>query len=96
MNYQFQWDTQKAELNISKHGVDFHEAKTVFDDFLACIFDDPKHSLGEKREIIIGHSHNNRLLLVCFTEKKQGIIRIFSARLATKKERRDYESNNPY
>lgn len=62
----------------------------VFLDPLAYIFDDEWHSVGERREIIIGHDRKNRLLLVCFTERNQ-IIRIISASLATKKERQDYE-----
>jgi uncharacterized DUF497 family protein len=90
MNLQFEWDRQKARLNLKKHGIDFEEAKAVFRDPLAYIFDDEWHSIREKREIIIGHDDKNRLLLVCFTERNQ-IIRIISARLATKKERQDYE-----
>ena len=90
MELQFEWDEQKAKLNLKKHSIDFEEAKTVFRDPLAYIFDDEWHSVGEKREIIIGHDRQNRLLLVCFTERNQ-IIRIISARLATKKERQDYE-----
>ena len=90
MKLQFEWDEQKAKLNLKKHSIDFEEAKTVFRDPLAYIFDDEWHSVGEKREIIIGHDGKNRLLLVCFTERNQ-IIRIISARLATKKERQDYE-----
>ncbi|MDV3002982.1 MAG: hypothetical protein N5P05_004637 (plasmid) [Chroococcopsis gigantea SAG 12.99] len=90
MDLQFEWDEQKARLNIKKHGLNFDEVKTVFKDPLAYIFDDEWHSVGEKREIIIGHDLNNRLLLVCFTERDNK-IRIISARLATKKERIDYE-----
>ncbi|NCS79486.1 MAG: BrnT family toxin [Microcystis aeruginosa K13-07] len=80
----------KAKLNLKKHGINFEEAKAVFRDPLAYIFDDEWHSVSEKREIIIGHDDNNRLLVVCFTERNQ-IIRIISARLTTKKERQDYE-----
>jgi uncharacterized DUF497 family protein len=58
---------------------------------LAVIFDDEDHSLVEVREIIIGHSPKGRLIVVCFTERSKGAVRIFSARLATKKERKDYE-----
>lgn len=90
MELQFEWDEQKARLNRQKHGIDFEEAKAVFRDPLAYIFDDEWHSVGETREIIIGHDRQNRLLLVCFTERNQ-IIRMISARLATKKERQDYE-----
>ncbi|MDF5721735.1 MAG: BrnT family toxin [Rhizonema sp. PD37] len=90
MSLQFEWDNQKARLNLKKHNIDFEEAKAVFRDPLAYIFDDQWHSIGEKREIIIGHDDQNRLLLVVFTERNQ-IIRIISARLATKKEHQDYE-----
>ncbi|MDZ8054029.1 MAG: BrnT family toxin [Aulosira sp. ZfuVER01] len=90
MNLEFEWDNQKDSLNLQKHGISFETAKTVFDDPLAYIFDDEWHSVGDCREIIIGHDEENRLLLVCFTERAK-VIRIISARLATKKERRDYE-----
>ena len=88
----FEWSQQKAEINLGKHGVSFEEARTVFRDPLARIFDDETHSADENREIIIGHSILNRLVLVCFTERMD-LIRIFSARLATPKERKDYEEN---
>lgn len=90
MNVEFKWDNQKASLNLQKHGISFELATTVFNDPLAYIFEDEWHSVGEQREIIIGHDQDNRLLLVCFTETGN-VIRIISARLATKKERRDYE-----
>lgn len=89
---EFEWDELKATANLKKHGVNFEEAKTVFDNALAVIFDDEAHSVGEMREIIIGHSRNNRLLLVSFTERPSA-IRIISARLATPREREDYEQN---
>ena len=91
MVLKFEWNEHKASLNVKKHGVSFEEAKTVFDDPLACIFEDEWHSVGEYREIIIGHSAQNRLLLVCFTEGSEALIRIFSSRPATRKERKDYE-----
>ena len=93
MSYRFEWDNNKARLNIIDHGVSFDEASTVFDDSLARIFDDEEHSIEERREITIGHSVNNRLLLVCFTERPKEIIRIISARLPTPKEGKDYEEN---
>jgi hypothetical protein len=93
MSYRFEWDDDKARSNQTKHGVTFDEASTVFDDSLARIFDDEAHSSDERREIIIGHSINNQLLLVCFTERPKDILRIISARLATAKERNDYEEN---
>ena len=89
---RFQWDKAKAVANLRKHKVRFEEAATVFSDPLARIFDDEAHSADELWEIIIGHSVNNRLLLVCFTERAHA-IGILSARLATRKERRDYEEN---
>ncbi len=89
---EFEWNESKATANLTKHGVSFEEAKTVFGNLLAVIFDDEAHSVGERREIIIGHSRNNRLLLISFTERPN-IIRIISARLATRREREDYEQN---
>ena len=89
---EFEWDETKAAINSKKHGVSFEEAKTVFDNPLALIFDDEEHSIDEHREIIIGHSRNNQLLLVSYTERPNA-IRIISARLATRREREDYEQN---
>jgi len=92
MTLEFDWDEDKAASNRKKHRVTFEEAITVFADPLAAIFDDVAHSEEEQREIIVGHSANNQLLLVCFTERI-GAIRIISARRATKREHRDYEEN---
>lgn len=92
MSLEFEWDQEKADSNRRKHRVSFAEAATVFADPLAAIFDDEVHSEEEQREIIVGHSADNRLLLVCFTERA-GAIRIISARQATRRERRDYEEN---
>jgi len=92
MSLKFEWDRRKAASNFSKHGVSFEEALTVFADSLARIFDDEDHSIEEQREIIIGHSAKERLLIVCFTAQGES-IRIFSARKATRKERKDYEEN---
>lgn len=89
---KFEWDQLKAVSNLKKHGVSFEEAKTVFDNPLAVIFDDEAHSVNEQREIIIGHSRQNQLLLIAFTERS-GNVRIISARLATRNEREDYEQN---
>jgi uncharacterized DUF497 family protein len=90
-----EWDSQKAESNRRNHGVTFEEAETVFSDTLAVIFDDEWHSEIEEREIIIGHSIENRLLVVCFTERED-VVRLISAREATKKEQKDYEENVYY
>jgi uncharacterized protein len=92
MSLDFEWDEDKAASNQKKHQVSFEEAATVFADPLAVIFDDEVHSEEEQREIIVGHSGVNRLLLVCFTERA-GALRIISARRATRRERRDYEEN---
>jgi uncharacterized DUF497 family protein len=91
---QFEWDKLKAEINLKKHNVSFAEAQTVFGDSLARIFDDENHSFEEKRNGIVGHSINNRLLIVSFTEKENDIIRIISARETTPAERRKYENAN--
>lgn len=89
---EFEWDQSKAAANLKKHGVSFEEAKTVFDNPLAVIFGDEAHSVDEQREIIIGHSRQNRLLLIAFTARS-GNVRVISARLTTRKEREDYEQN---
>lgn len=94
MRLRFEWDKNKAETNRSKHGISFEEATTVFRDPSAQIFEDEEHSIvNEQREIIVGHSILKRLLMVVFVERWQDIIRIISARKATKRERDDYESN---
>ena len=92
MSLQFEWDSRKAEINLAKHGVPFEEAITVFADPLARIFDDPEHSEGERREIIIGHSVQQRLILVSFAGADER-VRLLSARQATRTERKDYEEN---
>jgi uncharacterized DUF497 family protein len=90
----FEWDEDKGKANLKKHKVSFDEASTVFGDPLAYIFDDEEHSTeDEKREIIVGHSVHNRLLLVAFVERIIDLIRIISARRATKKERTKYEEH---
>lgn len=92
MSLKFEWDPKKAACNRSRHRVSFEEALTVFGDPLARIFDDEDHSIEEQREIIIGHSAKERLLVVCFTSQGES-VRIFSARRATRRERKDYEEN---
>ena len=93
MELVFEWNRGKERINFRKHGITFNEAKTVFYDPLARIFDDVIHSIIESREIIIGHSLTKKLLLVVYLERKQNQIRIISARSATKKEKKDYEEN---
>lgn len=89
-----EWDEAKAKSNYKKHGVSFAEAKTVFGDALARIFDDDQHSFDEGRNGIVGHSKGERLLIVSFTEKENDKIRIISAREVTPAERRGYENAN--
>jgi len=87
---EFEWDLEKARVNLNKHNVSFSEAATVFNDPLSLTFPDPDHSIGESRYIIIGISSLERVLVIAHTER--GInIRIISARKATPKERRFYE-----
>ena len=81
MSLQFEWDSKKAEANKTKHGVSFEEAITVFADPLARIFEDPEHSETERREIILGHSAKQNLILVSFVEFDDR-IRLISARKA--------------
>lgn len=87
---QFEWDDEKARQNFSKHGVAFEEATTVFSDDLSLTGNDPDHSRGEHRLITFGVSFAERLLTVSHTERKAH-IRIISARLATRAERKLYE-----
>lgn len=94
MAVRIEWDSRKAAGNLRKHGVSFDEASTVFDDPLAVIFDDEDHSVDEIRELIVGYSIRRQLLIVSFTEREPEIVRIISARLATRKEIKDYEENN--
>jgi uncharacterized DUF497 family protein len=88
----FDWDERKNRLNRSKHGVWFEEAQTVFDDRLAQLFDDPEHSEQEERFILLGVSSAMKTLVVVHSyQEKKSVIRIISARKATKKEARFYE-----
>jgi uncharacterized DUF497 family protein len=87
----FEWDTDKATLNFEKHGVRFPDAATVFGDPLEVTIPDPDHSDGESRFLSIGVSREGRLLVVAYTER-QDSVRIVSAREATPRERRCYES----
>jgi uncharacterized DUF497 family protein len=86
----FDWDPQKAEANLRKHGVSFDEAATVFLDPMAVSGPDPEHSVGEDRYITFGFSRLGRLLAICHTYRP-GAIRIISARRVTRGERKIYE-----
>ena len=89
---KFEWDTTKANSNKKKHGVSFEEAQTVFyDEFAVQFFDDESSEL-EDRFLMLGFSDEARLLIVCHCERNQGnIIRIISARKATKIEGNYYQ-----
>ncbi|MGV0029054.1 BrnT family toxin [Phormidesmis priestleyi] len=87
---QFKWNASKAERNLSKHGVSFEEAETVFDDPLYVDFYDPDHSEDEERYLIIGESNQGRLLIVSYTERGDS-TRLISAREVTRAERESYE-----
>ncbi|TYQ27118.1 MULTISPECIES: BrnT family toxin [unclassified Pseudanabaena] len=87
----FDWDEEKAKSNLAKHGISFDEATSVFDDPLFLTFSDPEHSLQEQRFLIMGESARGRLLVVSYTDRKD-ITRLISARTATRKERKAYES----
>lgn len=93
-NVEYEWEDDKAALNLDKHGVSFEEAITVFDDLYARIIYDDDHSDDETREIIIGYSNKNRLLFVSYHEREADVIRIISARSATKQERKEYEDKD--
>jgi len=84
---KFDWDPAKAASNLRKHGVSFEEAQSVFYDEFAVQFYDEPHSSDEERFLMLGMSSGAHLLLVCHCERDGGdIIRIISARKATKQE----------
>jgi hypothetical protein len=87
---EFEWDLQKAAVNLAKHTVSFEEAATVFGDPLGLIVPDPRHSSSEERFVVLGFSENRRLLAVMYVDRAD-VIRIISARKATRHERRNYE-----
>jgi uncharacterized DUF497 family protein len=87
---QVVWDPRKAAANARKHKVSFEEASTVFADGLALTGADPDHSIGQARWITFGESARGRLLAVAHTDEGD-IIRIISARMATRREKRLYE-----
>jgi hypothetical protein len=88
---EFEWDADKSDVNMKKHGVSFHEASTVFADPLALTFNDPDHSIGEHRFLTFGYSRSKQLLVVVHTERR-GRTRLISARRATRQERKIYEN----
>ena len=89
--FHFEWDENKNQINKKKHGISFEEAETVFYDENALIIDDPEHSIEEERFIILGLSSKANLLVVCHCcRESETVIRIISARKATKTESRQY------
>ena len=87
---RFTWDSRKAASNLRKHGVSFQEASTAFDDELGAYYPDTLH---DDRFILIGYSHQQRLLYVVHAEVQQEVIRIISARRATSHEKAHYEND---
>ncbi len=88
---EFEWNDAKAASNLTRHGVSFEEALTVFDDPLYLDYYDPDHSQEERRYIRVGQSKQGRFLLVAYTERGE-TTRIISARWTTPEERRVYEN----
>ena len=91
---KFEWDENKNRTNPQKHGISFDEAKTVFYDENAILFDDPEHSREEERFLIIGVTTNEKICIVshCYKDNDKK-IRLISARKATKSERKTYLEN---
>jgi uncharacterized DUF497 family protein len=86
----FEWDPEKARLNLLKHGISFIEGSEVFGDDFSSSVRDPEHSLDEERYLIFGKSHQGRFLVVSYTERTD-VIRIISVRQMTPRERKAYE-----
>lgn len=92
---EFEWNQSKATSNKKKHNVSFEEAQSVFYDDFAVQFYDEENSETEDRFLMLGLSNESKLLLVCHCEKEEGnIIRIISARKATKNESKLYEGGS--
>ena len=87
---QFEWNLAKATSNLRKHGVSFDEASTAFGDALSVSGRDLEHSVSEARLVTIGLSSEGRVLIVCHTDRGN-VIRIYSSRSATRKEKKIYE-----
>ncbi len=90
---EFEWDPNKARINLARHGVSFAEASTVFGDPLATTILDSRHSRDELRFVTIGLSRSDRLLVVVHSDRENR-LRIISARPATRRERRQYEDES--
>jgi len=94
-DFRFEWDPAKARENVRKHGVSFNEAQTVFADENAILLDDPGHSTNEERFALLGLSAPLRVLVVahCYREG-DSVVRIISARKATRTERAQYDAQS--
>ena len=89
--YYFDWDENKNRINLEKHGITFEEASTVFFDDRALLFDDPEHSIYEDRFLLLGMSETAKVCIVCHCYRESDtVIRIISARQATRKEEQRY------
>jgi len=91
----YEWNSGKAAQNERKHGVSFEEAITVFLDPLAVTFDDPDHSISERRFITIGTSTSQRLLFVAHADIDEDRVRMISARATTRHETHAYQERDP-
>jgi len=88
---KFEWDENKNQTNIQKHGISFEEASSVFYDEEALIINDEVHSQCEDRFVLIGFSYKFNLLVVCHCYRQnEEVVRIISARKASKSERKEY------
>lgn len=92
---KFEWNSTKAASNLRKHGVSFEEAKSVFfDEFAVQFYDSDNSELEEDRFLMLGRSTASRILIVCHCERESGnVIRIISARKATRNERKYYDGD---
>lgn len=89
--FYFDWDENKNRINLEKHGITFEEASTVFFDDRAILFDDPEHSIDEDRFLLLGMSETAKVCIVCHCYRESDtVIRIISAKQATRKEEQRY------
>jgi len=93
---RFEWDPRKGAANRRKHGVTFDEAESVFFDDAARLYDDPDHSAEEERYLLLGLSVELRVLVVAHCVRERGeVVRIISARRATRAETEVYVGGQP-
>ena len=92
MSLRFTWDPAKAAANLRKHGVSFIEASTAFADPFSITIPDPDHSVGEEYFVLLGRTDRDRIVAVAHVERRD-LIRLVSARLATRRERKTYEED---